>query len=112
VCLLDDAQWLDQASRHALEFAARRPSAEPLAVIFAVRHVVGEQPLGGLPELVVSGLANEEVKARFAHPGRLGRMQQLLRDSTKPPPPFWEPPSQGGRVARARSLPSPARPQE
>jgi hypothetical protein len=37
VCLIDDAQWLDRASVHALAFVARRLLAEPVAVVFAVR---------------------------------------------------------------------------
>src|SRR5260370_16675922 len=34
VCLVDDAQWLDQASAQALAFAARRLVAQSLALIF------------------------------------------------------------------------------
>jgi hypothetical protein len=38
VCLVDDAQWLDQASAQALAFVARRLLAEPVALVFAVRE--------------------------------------------------------------------------
>ena len=38
VCLVDDAQWLDQASAQALAFVARRLVAESVALIFAVRE--------------------------------------------------------------------------
>jgi DNA-binding CsgD family transcriptional regulator len=37
LCLVDDAQWLDDASVNALLFAARRLEAEPVALILAVR---------------------------------------------------------------------------
>src|SRR5919107_3928619 len=33
VCVIDDAQWLDEASAHALLFAARRIESERVAVI-------------------------------------------------------------------------------
>src|SRR3984885_2477908 len=37
VCVVDDAQWLDQASAQTLAFVARRLLAEPVALVFAVR---------------------------------------------------------------------------
>jgi DNA-binding NarL/FixJ family response regulator len=37
LCVVDDAQWLDQASADALLFAARRFEAERIALLFAVR---------------------------------------------------------------------------
>src|SRR5205814_1088348 len=36
-CIVDDAQWLDQASAEALCFAARRLEAERIAMLFAAR---------------------------------------------------------------------------
>ncbi|MEV6864130.1 AAA family ATPase [Streptosporangium subroseum] len=53
LCLIDDAQWFDQASVDALVFAARRLEAEGVAMIFAARagfHATG------LPELRLGGL--------------------------------------------------------
>ncbi|MFC7646984.1 AAA family ATPase [Streptosporangium lutulentum] len=44
LCLIDDAQWFDQASVDALVFAARRLEAEGVAMIFAAR--TGFLPLG------------------------------------------------------------------
>src|SRR5437899_7107108 len=63
VCLVDDAQWLDRASLQALEFVARRLFAESVALVFAVRQSGEEQPLAGLPELVVEGLGNGDARA-------------------------------------------------
>ncbi|MFE2527603.1 AAA family ATPase [Streptomyces sp. NPDC059382] len=51
-CLVDDAQWLDQASTEALVFAARRLHAERIALVFCVRdpHTPEFRP-AGLDEL-------------------------------------------------------------
>jgi predicted ATPase len=57
VCVVDDAQWLDQASAQTLAFVARHLAAAPAAVIFAVRQPAGEQVLAGLPEFQLCGLA-------------------------------------------------------
>ena len=73
VCLVDDAQWLDQASAQALAFAARRLLAEPVALVFAVREPSEEQQLGGLPLLTVAGLSSRDARALLdsVTPGRL-----------------------------------------
>ncbi|WP_214414669.1 helix-turn-helix transcriptional regulator [Sphaerisporangium fuscum] len=59
VCLVDDAQWLDQESADALLFAARRLHAEPIVVIFAARDDGPSFPASGQPELRLTGLAPE-----------------------------------------------------
>src|SRR5580698_1007903 len=60
VCVIDDQQWLDQASAQALGFAARRLAADPVGLVFAAR-VPGED-VAGLPELVVEGLAEDDAR--------------------------------------------------
>ncbi|MER7935338.1 MULTISPECIES: AAA family ATPase [unclassified Streptomyces] len=60
VCLVDDAQWLDDASLQVLAFAARRLEAEPVAVLFAGRD--GADALGGLPELQVRALPDQDAE--------------------------------------------------
>ncbi|MDO3703214.1 AAA family ATPase [Micromonospora sp. C28SCA-DRY-2] len=63
LCLVDDAQWLDRASREALLFAARRLHAEGVVMIFAARDGEGSFPAPGLAELRLSGLAPEAAAA-------------------------------------------------
>jgi DNA-binding CsgD family transcriptional regulator len=73
ICVVDDAQWLDQASAQALEFVARRLAAERVGLVFAVRETDEEPQLAGLPELWVRGLAIEDAAALLesAVPGTL-----------------------------------------
>ena len=64
LCLIDDAQWLDQVSIEVLGFAARRLYADRVGMVFAARD--GEERavvLAGLPELTVGGLG-EQAPAR------------------------------------------------
>ncbi len=51
VCLIDDVQWIDQASLDALTFAARRLEAEPVALVFAGRDEGRSVHLPGTAEL-------------------------------------------------------------
>src|SRR5262245_11265012 len=73
LCFVDDAQWLDDASRQVLGFIARRLLAEPVAMVFAVRSPSQEVELVGLPELVLEGLDDEHARALLETviPGRL-----------------------------------------
>src|SRR5215813_3973607 len=61
ICLIDDEQWLDQASAQALGFTARRLAAEPVGLVFAARKPGAE--LAGLPELEVAGLDDSDARA-------------------------------------------------
>src|ERR1051326_2762937 len=63
VCIVDDAQWLDQASAQILGFAARRLLAERMALVCAARPGVGDDVLAGLPDLPVQGLADSHARA-------------------------------------------------
>ncbi len=63
VCVVDDAQWLDDASVQTMEFVARRLAAEPVAMVFAARQSDEEPALAGLPELAVRGLGNRDAAA-------------------------------------------------
>jgi DNA-binding CsgD family transcriptional regulator/tetratricopeptide (TPR) repeat protein len=61
MCVVDDAQWLDQTSALTLAFVARRLMAESVALVFAVRDPA-EQTFAGLPELIVGGLNDEDAR--------------------------------------------------
>jgi DNA-binding CsgD family transcriptional regulator len=59
--VIDDEQWLDQASAQALGFTARRLGTDPVGLVFASREPGPE--LAGLPELDVAGLGEEDARA-------------------------------------------------
>jgi DNA-binding CsgD family transcriptional regulator len=60
LCVVDDAQWLDQASALTLAFVGRRLLAEPVGIVFAAREP-GEE-LQHVSELEVPGLPNSEAR--------------------------------------------------
>jgi DNA-binding CsgD family transcriptional regulator len=61
LCVIDDAQWLDQASALTLAFVSRRLLAEPVGVVFAAREP-GEE-LQHLPQVGVRGLLEADARA-------------------------------------------------
>ena len=61
ICVIDDEQWLDLASVHALGFAARRLAADPVGLVFAAGQP--SSALAGLPELQVGGLRDDDSRA-------------------------------------------------
>jgi DNA-binding CsgD family transcriptional regulator len=73
LCLVDDAQWLDQASARVLAFVARRLDAESVALLFGTRDPAAAGDLAGLPGLVAEGLPDADAWALLASvlPGRL-----------------------------------------
>ena len=62
LCIIDDAQWLDSASGHALAFVARRLLADSVAMVFAVRDPAEGRELADLPELRLQGLAEDDAR--------------------------------------------------
>jgi hypothetical protein len=68
VCVIDDAQWLDKASIHALTFVARRLLADRIGMIFCVRDqkTVDDIDFAGLPELRLRPLADREALTLLA----------------------------------------------
>ena len=64
LCVVDDAQWLDQASAVTLAFVARRLGAEPLGIVFATREP--DEELQQVSELEVRGLSNGDARALLA----------------------------------------------
>src|SRR5215208_2575230 len=79
VCVIDDVQWLDRASRQALAFVARRLLAEPIAMVFAVREPGDADELAGLPELFVDGLGDRDARTVLAS-GISGPLDTRVRD--------------------------------
>ena len=63
VCIVDDAQWLDQVSAQILAFVARRLLAERVAIVCAARTGIGDEVLAGLPELSLGGLGDSDALA-------------------------------------------------
>ena len=61
LCVVDDAQWLDQSSALTLAFVARRLLAEPVGIVFATREP-GEE-LQHVSELEVCGVHNGDARA-------------------------------------------------
>ncbi len=79
VCLLDDAQWLDQASAQTLGIVARRLAAESVVIVFAVREPGGIPDLAGLPELRVGPLRDADARDLLAS-AIPGRLDESVRD--------------------------------
>ena len=77
LCVVDDAQWLDEVSAKTLAFVARRLLAEPVGLLVAARTPVGE--LRGLPELEVLGLGNGDARALLGS-GVMFRLDERIRD--------------------------------
>src|SRR5580693_5212929 len=95
VCVVDDAQWLDQASARTLAFVARRLMAESVALVFAVREPADEHAFAGLPELILEGLNDEDARgpagaarapARTVGRGARGRVRGELDAAALRPP--------------------------
>ena len=61
LCVVDDAQWLDQASGLIMAFVARRLAAERVGIVFAARHPADE--LSRFPDLEVRRLRNGDARA-------------------------------------------------
>jgi DNA-binding CsgD family transcriptional regulator len=78
LCVIDDAQWLDQVSVQTLAFVARRLLAEPVALVFAARDG-GANVLAGLPELVIRGLSDSDAR-ELLESVMLGGIDPRVRD--------------------------------
>ena len=77
LCVVDDAQWLDQTSAQTLAFVARRLLAEPVAIVFAAREPGVE--LQHVPELEVHGVRDGDARALLRSAVRF-KMDERVRD--------------------------------
>ncbi|MDG9715408.1 AAA family ATPase [Streptomyces sp. DH24] len=84
LCLVDDAQWLDQATAEALLFAARRLAAEQVAMVFATREDGFAAP--GLAELGLSRLGADDAARLLADLGLTPALrEQVIAESAGNP---------------------------
>ncbi|HEX5615404.1 MAG TPA: AAA family ATPase [Acidimicrobiia bacterium] len=115
LCVIDDAQWLDRESAHALAFVARRLHADAIGMVFGVRATEQGAKFEGLPELRLAGLpldtARELLSATAGVPVDGGVAQQLVTQTEGNPLVLVElagvlsPEELSGSVALAEPLP-------
>ena len=79
LCLIDDGQWLDQASAQTLAFVARRLLADRVAMVVAVRDANGDEALAGLPQFEVAGLRESSAR-ELLDSAVAGRLDTRVRD--------------------------------
>ncbi|GAA3061156.1 LuxR family transcriptional regulator [Pseudonocardia yunnanensis] len=81
LCVVDDAQWLDQASAQVLAFVARRLAAERVVMVFALRDpgVTAIEAFSGLPELRLAGLGESDARTLLATAVR-APLDDVVRD--------------------------------
>jgi DNA-binding CsgD family transcriptional regulator len=112
LCLIDDAQWLDDASAAALLFVARRVEVERIALLFAARDGdVRRFDSGDLQSLQVAGLEGPAAEtllregAGMAVPASV--CQELVRRTGGNPLALLELPGalSGAQLAGAMALP-------
>ncbi|MDG4798349.1 LuxR family transcriptional regulator [Micromonospora sp. WMMD1082] len=64
--VVDDAQWVDEATAHCLGFVARRVTTEPVTVLLTRHEDPASGPWEGLPSLEVAGLADDDARRLVA----------------------------------------------
>ena len=98
--LVDDAQWLDNATSEVLAFVARRLGSDPIALVISVPETApGNQPFPDLPQTtrdkLLTAVPRENrldalyaglLAGRFAHPGMLLDLIRTPRLRTQPAP--------------------------
>ena len=111
LCLVDDAQWLDEGTAQVLAFVARRIAAERVAILVLLRDpsdTGGAGSFSGLPELRLAGLGPQEARDAAGRRGpyaarRAGAGADHRRGARQPPgaagaPPERVPGTPGRRV--------------
>ena len=77
LCVIDDAQWLDETSALTLAFVARRLLAEPVGIVFAAREP--GVALRDVPLLEVNGVDDGDARALLSTVVRF-KMDERVRD--------------------------------
>ena len=80
LCLVEDAQWLDDASGLILGFIARRLLAESVAIVVDVREPNTRHDFDGLPELLLRGLGAGGCARTLLVRAVPGRLDDRVRD--------------------------------
>jgi DNA-binding CsgD family transcriptional regulator len=86
LCVIDDAQWLDEASADVLALAGRRLGDNAIALLVATRQSGPAPAFAGLPEMVVGGLGPRDAGELLgaAVPGPLdARIRERLVAETR-----------------------------
>src|SRR4051794_25219868 len=77
--LVDDAQWLDEATCQVLGVVARRLGAESVMVVLAVRETGADHLFPGLPDLTLDGLDENDARAVLTA-AKLGHLDERVRE--------------------------------
>ncbi|MEQ3553421.1 LuxR family transcriptional regulator [Pseudonocardia nematodicida] len=80
--VVDDAQWIDEATAHCLGFLARRVGGDPVLVLLTGHSDPASGPWEGLPALEVGGLTDDDARALVAT-AVPGARQALIDDVTR-----------------------------
>ncbi|BBG02672.1 ATP-binding protein [Pseudonocardia autotrophica] len=121
--VVDDAQWIDEATAHSLGFVARRVGTDPVLVLLTGHSDPSSGPWEGLPALEIGGLSDEDARTLLSasvpearpslidevtrtaggNPLALHELPTLVRepDDAPLPPPGGDPVPIGPRLRRA-----------
>ncbi|MDH2413772.1 LuxR family transcriptional regulator [Nocardioides sp. CER19] len=77
--LVDDAQWLDEASRQVLGVVARRLVAESVLFLLAVREIGESRLFPGVTELTVDGLGGDDARELVVR-ATAGHLDERVRE--------------------------------
>jgi DNA-binding CsgD family transcriptional regulator len=86
LCVIDDAQWLDDESADVLAFVARRLLADRVGLLFAIRETMEPDPhLQALPGLRLAGLpdqnAHELLETSISRPIDAGVAARIIAET-------------------------------
>ena len=62
LCVIDDAQWIDESSAQSLSFVARRLSANPIGIVLSTRASRESCAFATLPDINLDGLERHDAR--------------------------------------------------
>ncbi len=111
--VVDDAQWVDEATAHCLGFVARRVRTDPVVVLLTGHENPASGPWEGLPALEVAGLADDDAR-RLVHAvvpdADESLVEHTVRTAGGNPLALHELPALGRGTAGEARLPPPGEP--